>query len=269
MKTMNITPQQRESFERDGYLIIRNAMNEEQIAHYTQLVDNLAQVERGSDVFKTVEIRNAVAREPELLPLLDWPITFPLVADIMGWNIQLTTSHVFVRPPTPDEQSSFKAIDWHCDGPNPQFPVIDGQRSRMYMKVGFFLTDLSKPDSGNLRVVPGSHLRADKPPVNENGEPEGAIQVLTSPGDAVLFEQRTWHAVGPNYAGAARKNVYIGYCYRWLKAIDFIQQSPELIARANPIQKQLLGAVTDPISYYLPSKHPEDVPLRDVPFNFR
>lgn len=259
-----LTPQQREAFERDGFLVLRNVLNTQQIAHFTEIVDALAREERGEDESQTVEIRNAVARDARLLPLLDWEATFPLIADIMGWNIQLTTSHVFVRPPTPKENEKFKAIGWHCDGPSPQFPAIAGQLPRMYTKVGFFLTDLSKPDSGNLRVVPGSHLHAAPPEKDENGEPQGAIQVLTQPGDAVLFEQRTWHAVGPNYAPHARKNIYMGYCHRWLKAIDFITQSPELLAQANPVQKQLLGEVSDPISYYLPSRFPEDVPLKEL-----
>jgi len=260
---ITMTPQQREAFQRDGFLVVRNVLNAEQIVHFTKIVDELAREERGGDETQTVEIRNAVARHDALLPLLDWPATFPLIADLLGWNIQLTTSHVFVRPPTPKENEQFKAIGWHCDGPSPQFPIVENQLPRMYAKVGFFLTDLSQPDSGNLRVVPGSHLQAAPPEKDENGEPVGAIQVLTQPGDAVLFEQRTWHAVGPNYAPNARKNIYMGYCYRWLKAIDFVSQSPELIAQANPVQKQLLGAVSDPISYYLPSRFPEDVPLKE------
>jgi ectoine hydroxylase-related dioxygenase (phytanoyl-CoA dioxygenase family) len=261
---ISMTPQQREDFQRDGFIVVRDVLNAEQIAHFIEIVDSLAHEERGDDESQTVEIRNAIARHDGLLPLLDWQATFPLIAEIMGWNIQLTTSHVFVRPPTPKENQQFKAIGWHCDGASPQFPVIAGQLPRMYAKVGFFLTDLSQPDSGNLRVVPGSHLRAAPPETDENGEPIGAIQVLTKPGDAVLFEQRTWHAVGPNYAPHARKNIYMGYCYRWLKAIDFVSQSPELIARANPIQKQLLGSVSDPISYYLPGRYPEDVPLKEL-----
>ena len=259
----NLT-QLREHFERDGFVVMRNALDADQVNHFIQIVDKLAHEERGDDETQTVEIRNAVARDAALLPLLDWKSTFPLMTEIMGWNIQLTTSHVFVRPPTPKENDTFKAIGWHCDGPNPHFPVINNQQPRMYAKVGFFLTDLSQPDMGNLRVVPGSHLCAERPKCNDNGEPVDAIQVLTKPGDAVFFEQRTWHAVGPNYAPHARKNIYIGYCHRWLKAIDFITQDEELIAKANPIQQQLLGAVSDPISFYLPGRFPQDVPLKDV-----
>jgi ectoine hydroxylase-related dioxygenase (phytanoyl-CoA dioxygenase family) len=262
---MNSNPQQlKEQFEHDGFLVMRDVLDANQVEHFTKIVDRLAQEERGDDETQTVEIRNAVARDAALLPLLDCESTFPLIASILGWNIQLTTSHVFVRPPTPKEDDTFKAIGWHNDGPNPHFPTINNQQPRMYAKVGFFLTDLSQPDMGNLRVVPGSHLCAEPPKKDANGEPIDAIQVLTKPGDAVFFEQRTWHAVGPNYAPHARKNIYIGYCHRWLKAIDFITQDEELIAQANPIQRQLLGAVSDPISFYLPGRFPEDVPLKDI-----
>ena len=266
----HLSPQQRADFDRDGFLILRGVLTPSEVAHFTTIVDRLDAEWRQQQELTpeaTVEIRNAIARPGgvALLPLLDWPRTFPLMAEILGWNIQLTTSHVFVRTPNPDEAETFKAIGWHCDGPSPEkFPVINGMHPLLYAKIGYFLTDLSEPDKGNLRVVPGSH-RSAAPPSRDpaTGEPVGAIQVLTRPGDAVLFEQRTWHAVGPNYSNEARKNIYIGYCYRWMKAIDFLVQPPELLAKATPIQRQLLGDATDDLSYYLPMRNGgQDVPLK-------
>lgn len=267
--TSRLTDAQRADLERDGFLLLPGVLTPEQVAHFTAVVDRLDadfRAEKSMDGYGTVEIRNAIARPggDGLLPLLDWPATFPLVADIFGWNIQLTTSHVFVRTPNPSEPPTFKAIDWHADGPNPQFPTLGGVFPRLYGKIGFFLTDLSEPDHGNLRVVPGSHKSAKRPENDpETGEPKGAIQVMTKPGDAVFFEQRTWHAVGPNYSTLPRKNVYIGYCYRWMKAIDFVTQPAELLDKANPIQRQLLGAATHELSFYLPSRNDfADTPLK-------
>jgi len=264
-----ITPEQRGSLERDGFLVLPGVLSPEEIQGYTTVVDALDsdwRRDNNLDPFATVEIRNAVARSggDALLPLLDHPATFPLVAAVFGWNIQLTTSHVFVRMPNPDAPEDFKAIGWHADGPHPQFPTTSGVSPRLYGKVGFFLTDLSEPERGNLRVVSGSHLSATKPETDPaTGEPVGAIQVLTKPGDAVFFEQRTWHAVGPNHSRMPRKNIYIGYCYRWMKAIDFVTQPNELLAKANPIQRQLLGAATHELSYYLPSRNEfADVPVK-------
>lgn len=267
----HITAEQRAAFERDGFFVLRGALTPDEVRHYIGVVDRLDaefRAEKGLAPDATVEIRNSVARSRELLGLLDHPSAFPLMVDLLGWNIQMTTSHVFVRTPTPAEAGTFKSIDWHADGPSPRPFRVQTEAGevepRLYAKIGYFLTDLSKPDMGNLRVIPGSHKSAKRPDIDPaTGEPEGAIQVLTEPGDAVFFENRTWHAVGPNYAPHARKNVYMGYCYRWVKPIDFVTQSEELLAQASPVQRQLLGHVTDALSCYLPDRYKDDVPLRE------
>jgi hypothetical protein len=42
--------------------------------------------------------------------------------------------------------------------------------------------------------------------------------------------------------------------------MDYVVMPEEMLARCNPIQRQLLGAVSDPLSYYLPQD--ADVPLK-------
>jgi len=266
---IRLSAEQKAAFDRDGFLLLPSLLSSEEVTHYLSVVDRLDAQDREEKSLaadQTVEIRNAVSRAPELLDLISHPVATGSMLDILGWNIQLTTSHVFVRVPNPNEKANFKAIDWHADGPNPRPPVVETEygvtEPKLYAKIGYFLTDLSAENSGNLRVVPGSHRAATKPPLDENGEPIGAIQIQTKPGDAVLFENRCWHAVGPNYAGVPRKNIYIGYCHRWMKAIDFQVQSEELLAQATPIQKQLLGGSTDELSFYLPDRAPNDVPLK-------
>jgi hypothetical protein len=55
----------------------------------------------------------------------------------------------------------------------------------------------------------------------------------------------------------------MGYAYRWVKPVDYIAMPDKLIAKCTtPIQKQLLGVVSDPLSYYLPED--EDVPLKGL-----
>lgn len=275
IKVMNapirLSPTQLEQFERDGFLLLPGLLSSEENAHYLRVADKLSsdfRAEKGLEAHQTVEIRNAIARSEELLPLISHPAALGAMLDILGWNIQLTTSHVFARTPNVGEAMSFKAIDWHADGPNPRPPRVEGQfgpvEPRLYAKIGYFLTDLSEPNKGNLRVVPGSHRSASKPEVNPaTGEPREMVEILTRPGDAVLFENRCWHAVGPNYSTQPRQNIYIGYCHRWVKAIDFQTQSEELLKSADPIQKQLLGAASHELSFYLPDRVPADVPLRE------
>lgn len=268
---IRLSPAQLEQFERDGFLLLPQLLSSDETAHYLAVASRLCaqfREEKSLEAHQTVEIRNAIARCDELLELISHPAALGAMLDILGWNIQLTTSHVFARTPNVGEKMSFKAIDWHADGPNPRPPRVEGEMGpvepRLYTKIGYFLTDLSEPNKGNLRVVPGSHRRAAKPEIDEaSGEPRDMVEILTRPGDAVLFENRCWHAVGPNTSTQPRQNIYIGYCHRWMKAIDFQFQSDALVARADAVQKQLLGASSHELSFYLPDRAPDDVPLRE------
>ncbi len=260
----HLTDAQKLAFEKQGYLVIEGALAPAQVQHFLQIADAMearARRASASPPEQFLEIRNAIAREHALLELLDWPATFPLVAELMGPAIQLNTSHVMVRPPQPQGTGAeFKAIDWHRDG-CAEVHAVHGTFPWIYTKIGYFLTDLSRPGMGNLRVVPGSHLCAEKPSQAPGQiDPDGAMEVLTRPGDAVIFQQRTWHAVGPNLSTTTRKNIYMGYAYRWVKPLDFLAPDPALLERASPIQRQLLGEYASEMTFWLPKD--DEVPLR-------
>lgn len=261
-----LTPAQRQAFEADGFLVIPGALDEQEVARWTAIVDAFDARERAARSFKPgefTEVRNAVAKDHRLLELLTWPSVFPLIADLMGPDIGLSTSHVLVRPPAaPGTSRDAKPSPWHRDG-HLQIPAVHGTCPWLYTKAGFFLTDLSQPGRGNLRVIPGSHRRAELPGRSspDQIDPDGTIEVLTRPGDAVIFQQCLWHSVGPNLSGLARKNIYLGYGQRWLRPIDFLMHEEALLAKADPVQRQLLGEYRSECTFYLPQEG--EVPLRD------
>jgi hypothetical protein len=50
-----------------------------------------------------------------------------------------------------------------------------------------------------------------------------------------------------------------------MKAIDFVSQPDDLLAKASPVQRQLLGDATAQLSYYLPGTNNfADVPLKAI-----
>jgi ectoine hydroxylase len=91
-------------------------------------------------------------------------------------------------------------------------------------------------------------------------DPYGAIEIQCKPGTAVLFEQRTWHAVGPNLSNITRKALFFGYGFRWIQPMDYVQMPERLVQNADPIQRQMLGHITHNLGFYLPKA--EDIPLR-------
>jgi ectoine hydroxylase-related dioxygenase (phytanoyl-CoA dioxygenase family) len=70
------------------------------------------------------------------------------------------------------------------------------------LRVGFVLTDLSLPGTGNLVLVPGSHHAAAPFP---DGAADAAItsgaQLCCAAGSAVLFHPGLYHSGGLNSPG--------------------------------------------------------------------
>ena len=130
-------------------------------------------------------------------------------------------------------------------------------------QIAFVLSDQTDPASGATAIVPGSNRIMGEPPVDpETGLPYGAIQMNLPAGSAFMFEQRTYHSIRQNWSGQDRRTIFMGYAYRWVKPMDYIQMPRSLVNRCSPLQKQLIGEVSDAISYYLPEDN--DVPLKAI-----
>lgn len=264
MEPAVLTPQQREQFERDGFLVVPNALPETMVERLTAVVDRLyaaGVAERGLSKMNHWDLRNCLPADDLFLELLDWPATFPLVADLLNWNIHLITSHLIMRAPSPpDATAAWKATDWHRDGGTSPAEMQE-PHPRLLIKIAYWLSDLSEPGRGAIRLIPGSHRLIGRPAQAEGmADPYGAIELRARPGDAVLFEQRMWHAVGPNTSDMVRKSLFFGYGYRWLRPMDYVTMPRELLDRVSPIRRQLLGDAVTQLGYYLPTD--EDVPLR-------
>jgi ectoine hydroxylase-related dioxygenase (phytanoyl-CoA dioxygenase family) len=113
------------------------------------------------------------------------------------------------------------------------------------IKAAFYLTDLPEQNCGATLVLPGSnHLKTNLVIPDNKADPEGTVEPNLAAGDCLLFENRTWHAVGANLHGQTRKTVMFGYGYRWLKPVDYTTQPPELLEKLNDYGKFLVGERT-------------------------
>jgi ectoine hydroxylase len=256
---------QKAQFDRDGFLVLRSVLQPALVSRLVAAADRLAAegVERdGLSERRHWQRRSVLPEDPAFLELLDHPNILPLVAAILGWDIHLVTSHLIVRSPTPDADAHFKGEGWHRDGGQSSWEMTE-PHPRILLKVGYFLSDQSEPGRGNTQVVPGSN-RITGPLAWEPGAPHpyGALEVLGKPGDAFLFEQRTYHAVGPNRSDLTRKSLFMGYGFRWVYPMDYhpMRDYVDLYSGASPVQRQLLGETKSVTGVYLPTD--EDVPLR-------
>src|SRR5688572_15562199 len=101
-----LTDEQRRQFERDGFLHLPGALPPALVERLLAVVDRLYEqglAEKGLSKTNHWEMRNCLPADDLFLELVDWPATFPLVVDLMNWNIHLITSHLIVRAPSPPD----------------------------------------------------------------------------------------------------------------------------------------------------------------------
>lgn len=255
-----LTAEERDFFNRQGYLTVENALDEATVNKLVAVVDRVDARERSAgQQGKLLSVTNIVHEDEALVDLLDRPAVFPKVWGILGWNIYLYHSHLDVTPPA-DEAALRWRVAWHQDSMRVNDEIETHPRPRLSLKVGYYLTDVSQLGRGNTLIVPGSHLRDEIDCPNDGQtSPAGAEPLCVRPGTAVLVDRRIWHSRSANESGQTRKVIWLGYSYRWLRPKDPMTVS-HLYPRLDPIRRQILGDGLTNNGTYDPADG--DVPLR-------
>ena len=76
----------------------------------------------------------------------------------------------------------------------------------------------------------------------------------------MLFDRRMWHSRGINTSDVTRKVLFLGYSYRWLRGLDYNLIDEEILAKCDPIRRQMLGDGVDVKGWWQPTD--ADVPLK-------
>ncbi len=245
-----LTEAERTKFERDGFVVIENALPAPMVEG---LIDAVDSVKAGVDF---------IGKDDRFLELIDWHRTFPKVWGILGWNIHLYHTHITVTPPVPlEDRPSKKRLHWHQDSGRVSLDIETIPAPRISVKIGYFLTDVSEGGRGNFSVIPGSHLTDEvEYPADGVSNPSDAHEVRVPAGTAVIFDRRIWHAGGWNFSDITRKVLFVGYSFRWFHPRDQMTVS-HYMDRCDPIRRQLLGSKTGNLG--LTSPREDDVPLRE------
>lgn len=182
--------------------------------------------------------RHLLAYHHAFIDLIDRPGIFDRIVDLMGPHILFSMSQAIVRPSTTD----FPGFT-HTDGGEALAEVRVTETSRpVAIKAMYLLTDVREPDSGNLTVFPGSHMRpfpVGQAPYVTPYSP-GAAQLMGKAGDCILFPHSLWHGPARNQSGHARKAILYNYCQMFVRAYDF-ETTPDVLQSCTPRQRRLLG----------------------------
>ncbi|MBI86090.1 MAG: hypothetical protein CMJ81_23075 [Planctomycetaceae bacterium] len=265
MKTLQpggLSAEEKADFQTEGFLHIRGAISSDKAAHLSRMIDTHTADEPDSIQNRT----DVFSIDPAFLNLVDLPQILPKVRDILGDNIWINHTHFNRNPALPPEEDW--SYFWHRDGG----AVVDDlpfPAPLVFIKVGFYLTDLSEADSGQTHVIPGSHRRPEAPPAPHEF-PAGAVPIKTQPGDAILYDYRVIHSLqSPNSSPTIRRAVFLQYAYRWIQPLSSFSILPYM-ENCSPIRRQLLGLTRTESNLagrakgrsglFYPTK--EDVPLR-------
>ena len=245
-------------FDEEGYLVVRNVLDEASIATLLEASDRLI----ASDIHTSRQsnptglydgFRNSIALDDAYIPLMTHPKILPLVIHLLGSNLQLMTSHLIYKYPNPPgTPEHHRAPGWHRDYLQAMMALGHYSIPRIELKCAYYFTDLSRPKSGNTMVVPGSNQATAPLAVPEDGDPDGAIEPLLNPGDCLLFENRTWHAGAVNLSDHIRKGIMVGFGYRWVMPMDFRRQDPAFVEKLSPLERFLVGEQYDDVVNFQP-----------------
>ncbi len=165
---------------------------------------------------------------PVFLDLLDHPPSLAWVHALLNTepHVHSTDGYLDIVQGSPTEAWNGYGAGWHIDGILSGFRELGGPTAKntnvvapiplMQLKLAYYLSDLSKPDQGNLTVIPKSHAAPSEPPpesLTADASNDGrAVQVCGPPGTCVLFHNATFHTAGPmRKVDGQRSLLYYGY----------------------------------------------------------
>ena len=135
-------------FMEDGYLILEDALSDDEVDHYLELIDGRCAEDPKFDAGKFYGPNNIVQRFPEFSDLIDHPRHLGSVYDVYGELLKLHISQLFVRP----RDTSHNA--WHPDGPRALPYGVLAPELPMHIEIPYWLTDVPEPGMGNFVCMP-------------------------------------------------------------------------------------------------------------------
>jgi phytanoyl-CoA dioxygenase PhyH len=253
MDFIQLTPEQRQRFDEDGFLVVRNALDGDMVSRLVVEGDQLAQsFLRKPEVphkpeYNHIDLRQGLLRQPTLRALVAHSSTVPLVVQLLSPNIHLHSTTLIYKRPSRPLASAFRR-GWHRDI---RIPRDLGNESlpRVGIKICYCLTDFHGSNCGMTLMARGTHVRNGPLAIAKGAVDPVGVEVCDSKvnaGDALLFENRIFHTAAPNLSDRVSKVLMYGYSYRWMKPEVYLERpDKQMLDAADPVSYQLLGGYRD------------------------
>ena len=225
-----LTPEQVASFHRDGFITPVRVFSEQQAAEFRNEFEHIERAQGGA--LKGIARTKIYLRHPFLYRLATHPAILDMVEDLIGPDILLYQNAAWVKNAGEDSY-----VSWHQD--NTYF----GHEPCEVLSVWLALTP-SRPESGSMRFLPGSHKRGMLPvhyqPTRANllssgqvaeFDPSAFTPVATSlsPGEASIHHAWMVHGSPANKGTGRRIGVTFVYHPPHLRQLGKVRTSALLV----------------------------------------
>ena len=229
-----LSDEERFLFDVCGYLIVREALSQSEVA---ACLDAAKRAHAPYPAEEWRQIGSVYEQEAAMEPLIDHPSVFPKVRALFGDYFILQSSWCTKSP------AHFPGQQFHQDGSSVyEFRRLALPTPLMQLRIGFFLTDQTQPNQGNMVLIPGSHNASTALPKGTRAEDVSIAQVITGrPGDALLFHQGVYHCGTANEMDYPRFIQHMVYAPPWLIPSDRKRNDPAFLERTTPLRRALLG----------------------------
>ncbi len=225
-----LTPEQIASWHRDGFITPVRILSEPHASEYLREFEHI-EVSMGG-ALKGIDRTKIYLRQPFLYRLATNPLILDIVEDLIGPDILLYQNAAWVKNAGEDSY-----VSWHQD--NTYF----GHEPCEVLSVWLALTP-SRPESGSMRFLPGSHKLGMLPvhyePTNANLLSSGQVAELDhsaytpvacslSPGEASIHHAWMVHGSPANRSAGRRIGVTFVYHPPHLRQIGRVRTSALLV----------------------------------------
>ena len=236
-KSGTLTDEERFMFETAGYLVIPDALSPQEVE---ACLEASKRAHAPYPLGEWRQLGHLYETEPAIEALLDDPVILPKVRALLGDYFIVQSTWCTKQP------GHGKPGGYHQDGSGVyEFRNLAIPTPLVQLRVGYFLTDQSREDMGNMVMIPGSHnvkTRLPRTIVPDSDNDLPIREVITGrPGAALLFHQGVYHRTGVNNMDFDRYTMHIVYAPPWLVPSDRMENSKEFLQRTTPLRRALVG----------------------------
>jgi ectoine hydroxylase-related dioxygenase (phytanoyl-CoA dioxygenase family) len=238
----------------DGYTIVEDFMDADQLAAFRAGVEPLLGHYRGRNTFEgrtTERVYTLVARGKVYEEIAGDPRLLAILSAFLKPNFLLSASHAICIYPGEAAQSL------HTDD---AFYLVPRPRPALAVSV-IGAIDPFTAENGATRLIPGSHKWGPEEvlAVREGRKAAKPIPLEMPAGAIAVFPGTVVHGAGANNSGKPRLAYTNQYCEPWLRTQEnfYLAVPRERVAAMAPAVQTLLGyAITPPFLGMVTASHP-------------